>query len=73
MRELMMKLKHAVMGLLVSMSPPPEMPFAQSLLGSYQGAAWHKAFNGCQPQVKQAQRQAKARRATRRARRLGHA
>lgn len=68
-----MKLKHAVMGLLVSMLPPHEMPFAQSLLGSYQGAAWHKAFNGGLPSVKRAQRLAKAKRATRRARKLGHA
>jgi hypothetical protein len=32
-----------------------------------------KAFNGRQPSVKRAQRQAKAKRANRRARRLGHA
>ncbi len=68
-----MNMKNALIGVLVSMLPPPEMPFAQSLLGSHQGAAWHKPFNGCQPSVKRANRQAKAARAQRRARRLGHA
>ncbi len=34
---------------------------------------YRPAFNGCQPSVKRAHRQAKAARAHRRARRLGHA
>lgn len=78
-----MKMKHALVGLMMGGlsamirdwpdAAPGIKPIAMTLLGNKQGAAWHKAFNGCQPSVKRAQRQAKAKRAGRRARRLGHA
>lgn len=87
MRELLMKMKSALVGLVLGGLGG----FSPLILRNWRGPAsldeaierhvrqvrrasrYRPAFNGGLPSVKRAQRLAKAKRATRRARRLGHA
>lgn len=78
----MMKIKSALVGLVLgglsAMTirdwPALASPSIETLIRQVERASRYRAaFNGRLPSVKQAQRQAKAKRATRRARRLGHA
>jgi hypothetical protein len=86
MRELMMNMKRALVGFLLGglggFSPlmirnwrgPASLDEAIELhvRKIKRASRYRPAFNGGLPSVKQAQRQAKAKRAGRRARRLGH-
>ena len=82
MRELLMKMKSALVGLVLgglsamTIRDWPELasPSIETMIRQVKRASRYRpAFNGGMPSVKQAQRQAKAKRATRRARKLGHA
>ena len=77
-----MKMKHALVGLMLgglsamlsnSRADPGITPIDTIIRKGEQAKHSHTAFNGGLPSVKRAQRLAKAKRATRRARRLGHA
>ena len=82
MMEAMMKMKSALVGLVLgglsAMTirdwPALASPSLETIIRQVKRASRYRpAFNGGLPSVKRAQRQAKARRANRRARRLGHA
>ncbi|MGU5666558.1 hypothetical protein ACV1C8_10165 [Aeromonas hydrophila] len=82
MRELLMKMKSALVGLVLgglsAMTirdwPALASPSIETLIRQVERASRYRpAFNGGLPSVKRAQRLAKDKRATRRARRLGHA
>lgn len=77
-----MKMKSALVGLMLgglsAMTtrdwPALASPSIETLIRQVERASRYRAaFNGRLPSVKQSQRQAKAKRAGRRARRLGHA
>ncbi|WEE23623.1 MULTISPECIES: hypothetical protein [Aeromonas] len=78
----MMKIKSALVGLMLgglsfmlsnSRADPGITPIDTIIRKGEQAKHSRNAFNGGLPSVKRAQRQAKAKRAGRRARRLGHA
>lgn len=82
MRELLMKMKNALVWLVLgglsvmlrnANADHGITPIDTIIRKGEQAKHSHTAFNGGLPSVKQAQRQAKAKRAGRRARRLGHA
>ena len=77
-----MKMKSALVGLVLgglsAMTfrdrPALASPSIEAMIRQVKRASRYRpAFNGCLPSVKRAQRLAKAKRATRRARKLGHA
>lgn len=77
-----MKMKRALVGLVLgglsAMTirdwPALSSPYIETLIRQVERAnRYRAAFNGGLPSVKRAQRLAKAKRATRRARKLGHA
>lgn len=79
-----MKMKRALVGIIMgAFSPlmirdwleasPCITPIDKAIRQVKRASRYRPAFNGGLPSVKRAQRQAKARRATRRARQLGHA
>lgn len=77
-----MKMKSALVGLVLgglsamlrnTNSAPGITPIDTIIRKGEQAELSRTAFNGGQPSVKRAQRLAKAKRATRRARKLGHA
>ncbi|WP_303845304.1 hypothetical protein [Aeromonas sobria] len=80
----MMSMKHALMGLVLSgigilmnrdlpNAGPVITPIDKAIRQVKRASRYRPAFNGGLPSVKQSQRQAKAKRAGRRARKLGHA
>ena len=82
MRELLMKMKSALVGLMLgglsvmlrnTRSDPGITPIDTIIRQVKRASRYCPAFNGGLPSVKRAQRLAKARLANRRARRLGHA
>jgi len=85
MRELLMKMKSALVGLMLGglntmmirdwpdTRPGGLTPLDTIIRQVKRASRYRPAFNGGLPSVKQTQRQAKAKRAGRRARRLGHA
>lgn len=82
MRELLMKMKNALVGLMLgglsmmlrnANADPSITPIDTIIRQVTRASRYRPAFNGGLPSVKRAQRLAKAKRATRRARRLGHA
>lgn len=84
MRELMMKMKRALVGLvlgglstlMIRDYPPSTLSvdgIERAIRQVKRASQYRKAFNGCRPAVKQARRQAVRQRSRRRARRLGHA
>lgn len=85
MRELMMKMKRALVGLMLgglstmmirdwpASTPSIDDHIERAIRQVKRTSQYRKAFNGCRPAVKQARRQAVRQRSRRRARRLGHA
>lgn len=84
MRELLMKMKSALVGLMLGglsamIRDWPDgvtlaaTPIDKAIRQVKRASRYRPAFNGGLPSVKRAQRLAKAKRATRRARQLGHA
>ncbi|MBL0634188.1 hypothetical protein [Aeromonas dhakensis] len=82
MMETIMKMKSALVGLVLgglsvmlrnTNSDPGITPIDTIIRKGEQAKHSRNAFNGGLPSVKRAQRLAKAKRATRRARKLGHA
>ena len=84
MRDLMMSMKNALVGLVLGglsamIRDWPDgvtlaaTPIDKAIRQVKRASRYRPAFNGGLPSVKQEQRQAKAKRAGRRARRLGHA
>ncbi|MGU5685219.1 hypothetical protein ACV1DN_13500 [Aeromonas allosaccharophila] len=80
----MMKMKRALVGLVLGGlstlmvrdwpdTGPAITPIEKAIRQVQRASRYRPAFNGGLPSVKQAQRQAMAKRAGRRARRLGHA
>lgn len=77
-----MKMKHALVGLMMgglsfmlsnTNTDPGITPIEKAIQQVKRASRYRPAFNGGLPSVKRAQRQAMAKRACRRARRLGHA
>lgn len=79
-----MKMKHALVGLMMgglsfmlsntnTNAAPGITPIEKAIRQVKRTSRYRHAFNGGLPSVKRAQRQAMARRAGRRARKLGHA
>lgn len=82
MKELLIKMKSALVGLVLgglsmmlsnARADPGITPIDTIIRQVKRDSRYRTAFNGGLPSVKRAQRLAKAKRATRRARRLGHA
>ncbi|WP_368206536.1 hypothetical protein [Aeromonas sp. s5] len=82
MMETMMKMKSALVGLVLgglsvmlknTTADPGITPIDTIIRQVKRASRYRPAFNGGLPSVKRAQRLAKAKRSTRRARKLGHA